>query len=104
MYLFSLQLKESPQILLGKICKATKLFSPVDALTTKLEDVSPVYTGCFEFDISGTGKVKLEVESSRIPNSNSGDFLETTLSQWTRRIDKSETVQPLEVFMIRLLG
>lgn len=71
-------------------------------MTTKLEVVSPVYTALFEFDIPGSGKVKLETESS-MPNS-SENLYEFTQSLWTRKTEKLEASHPLRIFMIRLLG
>ncbi|MCJ1269168.1 hypothetical protein MMC22_009057 [Lobaria immixta] len=96
-----LQERESPKVLLGYINSATKIFTPTDALTTKLDDVSPVYTARFEFDIPGTGKVKLEIERS-IPSST--ELYETTQSVWTRKTEKVEAIHPMELFMIRLHG
>lgn len=71
-------------------------------MTTKLEDVSPVYTARFDFEIPGTGKVKLVIERSK--PSSTDNLYEVTQSQWTRITEKVEAIHPMEVFMIRLQG
>lgn len=69
-------------------------------MTTKLHTVVPMYTACFDFDIPGTGQVRLEMEIGR--PGGGGGLYEATRSQWTRRTDKTEAVHPVEVFVIRL--
>lgn len=96
---FSLQEKESPEILLNYIYSGTKLFQPADVLTTKLDVINPVYTARFELNIHGTGKVQLEIEFSKLFG-----YYEITHSLWTRKTEKVEAIHPLEVFMIRPHG
>ncbi len=98
-YPFRLQAKGNADDLLTHICRATKLFLPVNVRAIELENVVPVYTACFEFDIAGTGKVRLEVDMG-VPNVT--EDYEVTFSQWTRKAD--EVVPPLDVFNIRVQG
>lgn len=94
-------MKTTADVLLATIYKANKLFEPVDSLTTKLEHVKPNYAALFEFNIPGTGKVRLEVELGK-PGIDG--LYETTNKTWTRILDKAETVEPMEMFMLRVQG
>lgn len=87
--------------MLAQICNANGIFAPADVLTTALEDVAPVYTARFEFDIPGTGRVQLEHEMG---SPGMEGLYEATHTLWTRISDKAEAAHPMEVFVIRLQG
>lgn len=95
-------MKTTADVLLATICKANGIFEPVDSVTTKLENVVPKYTALFEFNIPGTGKVRLEVGLSK-PGVDG--LYETTNKVWTRINDnKVEAAEPMEAFMVRVQG
>lgn len=87
--------------LLAQIFSATKLFAPIDIMATALQEVAPVYTAQFVLEIPGTGKVQLELEMNE-PGSEG--LYERSNSVWTRIRDKSDNINPMEVFVVRLQG
>ena len=97
---FSLQAKNEARVLFHNICSATEILAPPDVLTKRLDRVAPMYTACFDFDIPGTGKVRLEMEMRKA--GGGGGLYEATRSQWTRTTERVENIHPVELFMIRL--
>ncbi len=94
-------MKAKAEHLLAQIFSATTLFAPIDIMATALQEVAPVYSAQFTFDIPGTGRVKLEVEMNK-PGSFS--LYERSNSVWTRVREKAENVNPMEIFVVRLQG
>ena len=87
--------------LLTQIFSATNLFAPIDIMATALQEVAPVYTAQFTFEIPATGKVQLELEMNK-PGAEG--LYERSNSVWTRVKDRAENVNPMEIFVVRLQG
>lgn len=87
--------------LLTQIFSATNLFAPIDIMATALQEVAPVYTAQFTFEIPGTGKVQLELEMNK-PGAEG--LYERSNSVWTRVRDRAENVNPMEIYVVRLQG
>ena len=97
----SLQFTATADYLLAQIFSATNLFTPLDIMSTALQEVAPAYTAQFTFEIEGTGRVQLELEMNK-PGSEG--LYERSNSVWTRVRDGSENMNPMEIFMVRLQG
>lgn len=95
-------MKARAENLLEQIFSATKLFAPIDIMATALQEVAPVYTAQFVFEVPGTGKVQLELEMHRPGSENLYERSNSAL--WTRVRDKSDNVNPMEIFVVRLQG
>jgi hypothetical protein len=87
--------------LLAQIFSATTIFCPIDIMAMALQEVAPVYTAQFTFEIPGTGKVQLELEMNK-PGSEG--LYERSNSVWTRVRERADNSNPLEVFVVRIHG
>ncbi|KAI9881017.1 MAG: hypothetical protein M1830_008899 [Pleopsidium flavum] len=88
--------------------QATRLFAPIDVMTSSLEDVQPVYSAMFEFATGATdGVIRLEIEFSKA--SAEGDF-DISRQRWIR-LDGTDvetgglsTSPPLDLNLVALEG
>ncbi|KAI9696531.1 MAG: hypothetical protein M1836_005550 [Candelina mexicana] len=68
--------------LISRCCKSASLLEPVDALTSKLENVEPNYSARFQFlPVDDAGPLMLEVQFSRAPQT---DEYEVAEKRWFR--------------------
>ncbi|KAI9819958.1 MAG: hypothetical protein M1827_006528 [Pycnora praestabilis] len=95
--------------LVSKCCRETAIFDPIDAMTTKLEDVQPAYSAMFDMvAISEEGPLRLEVEFAR---SSEVDEYEVSSYQWSRieapkvvRDESPTLAGPLAAAVVDLVG
>ncbi len=68
--------------LISRCCKRVDLLEPVDAFTSKLEDVEPNYSARLQFTpLDDTGPLVLQVQFSRAPQT---DMFEVSEKRWFR--------------------
>ena len=98
--MFSFQ-TQNETALIDHVCSANHLFTPLDTFVNKLKDAAPVYTACFELQIPATGRIRLEIEMS---TSGPDKIYERFQTQWTRVIDRIDSENPMELYMVRIHG